>query len=137
MFIAPGAIQIYFCTKPTDMRFGFNGLYGVVKSFMSGDPMSGALFVFRNRRGNRVKILCWDRDGFVLWYKLLPKGTFRFPQTIVGNSLEIDYRTLMLILDGIDLKSVRRQKRYKCAKNSAATELASCSRDRSIQTPPN
>ncbi len=113
MFFISEAIKIYFCSRPTDMRMSFDGLYGVVKSFMDGDPMSGALFVFRNRRGNRLKILLWDRDGFVLWYKLLAKGTFRFPSVISGNSIELDYATLMMILEGIDLKTARRQKRYK------------------------
>lgn len=113
MFFASEAIKIYFCSRPTDMRMSFNGLYGVVKSFMANDPMSGALFVFRNRRGNRLKILLWDRDGFVLWYKFLTKGTFRFPPVISANSIELDYASLMMILEGIDLKSARRQKRYK------------------------
>jgi transposase len=113
MFFASDAIKIYFCTRPTDMRMTFNGLYGVVKSFMNGNPMCGALFVFRNRRGNRLKILLWDRDGFVIWYKLLSKGTFHFPPLISGNSIELDYATLMMILEGIDLNSARRQKRYK------------------------
>jgi transposase len=120
MFFISDAIKIYFCSRPTDMRMSFNGLYGVVKSFMDNDPMSGQLFVFRNRRGDRLKILFWDRDGFVLWYKLLAKGTFRFPTIISGNSIEIDYATLMLILEGIDLKTVRRQKRYQYAKTTAA-----------------
>jgi transposase len=113
MFFSSDAIKIYLCSRPTDMRMSFNGLYGVAKSFMSQDPMSGALLVFRNKRGNRLKILLWDRNGFVIWYKLLPKGTFRFPSTISGNSIDIDYSTLMMILEGIDLKSARRQKRFQ------------------------
>ncbi len=98
----------------------FNGLYGVVKSFMEKDLMSGQLFVFRNRRGNRLKILFWERNGFVLWYKLLPKGTFRFPPAFASNSFEIDYATFMMILERIDLKTAHRQKRYEY-KNKAAT----------------
>jgi len=80
---------------------------------MAGDPLCGDLFIFRNKRGDRLKILAWDRDGYVVWYKQLQKGTFRFPEAINQNSVEITYSTLMLILDGIDLKSVRRQKRYE------------------------
>jgi transposase len=113
MLLATGNLKIYFCSRPTDMRLGFNGLSGQVRSFMGGDPLSGNLFVFRNRRGDRLKILVWDRDGFVLWYKLLSKGTFRFPPHITSSSVEIDYPTLMMILDGIDLRNIRRQKRYK------------------------
>jgi len=59
MFFSSDAIKIYFCARPTDMRMSFNGLYGVAKSFMGQDPMTGALFVFRNKRGNRLKILLW------------------------------------------------------------------------------
>jgi len=96
------------------MRLSFNGLTGKVRSVMLADPTSGDLFVFRNRRGDKLKILAWDRDGFVLWYKELQQGTFRFPVTAAsGESLEIDRSTLMLILDGIDLRSIRRQKRYR------------------------
>jgi transposase len=118
MFFSSDAIKIYFCAKPTDMRMGFNGLYGVAKSFMGHDPMTGALFVFRNQRGNRLKILLWDRNGFVIWYKMLPKGTFRFPPVISGNSIDIDYATLVMILECIDLKTARRQKRFRYAKQS-------------------
>lgn len=95
------------------MRMGFHGLSGQVRSFMENNPLSGNLFVFRNRRGDRLKILAWDRDGFVLWYKLLSKGTFKFPPHIAGNSIEIDYATLLMILDGIDLRQIHRQKRFK------------------------
>ena len=100
------------------MRMSFNGLYGVVKSFMGHDPMSGQLFVFRNKRGNRLKILLWDRNGFIIWYKMLPKGTFRFPLVISDRSMDIDYATMMMILEGIDLKTARRQKRFQYAKQT-------------------
>lgn len=118
MFLAPGSFKIYFCSRPTDMRNGFAGLSAEVKSFMARDPLSGELFVFRNRSGDRLKILVWDRDGFVLWYKQLQKGTFRFPPDTTSNSIEIDYSTLMMILDGIDLRSIRRQKRFKLCRDN-------------------
>jgi transposase len=111
MFLAPGSFKIYLCSRDTDMRKGFSGLSADVRVFMQNNPLNGSLFVFRNKRGDRIKILVFDRDGFVLWYKQLQKGTFRFP-ACAGNSIEIDYSTLMMILDGIDLKSVRRQKRF-------------------------
>jgi len=122
MFFSSDAIKIYFCARPTDMRMGFNGLYGVTKSFMGLEPMSGQLFVFRNQRGNRLKIMFWDRNGFVIWYKMLPKGTFRFPQVIPGNSIDIEYATLIMILEGIDLKTARLQKRFKYAKMSPKSD---------------
>jgi len=110
-------VRIFFCLQPTDMRLSFTGLTGLVRSYMGGDPLSGNMFVFRNRRGDRLKILVWDRDGFVLWYKQLQRGTFRFPVAACQQSVEIDRSTLMLILDGIDLQSVRRLKRYHGAES--------------------
>ncbi len=95
------------------MRCSFHGLCRLVRVFIGGDPLCGDLFIFRNKRGDRLKILAWDRDGYVVWYKQLQKGTFRFPEATTQNSVEITYSTLMLILEGIDLKSVRRQKRYE------------------------
>lgn len=124
MLTIPGAIKIYMCAQSTDMRKSFDGLYGMVKSFMGNDPMSGQLFIFRNRRGDRIKIFSWDRDGFAIWYKKLAKGTFRFPATLVGNSVELDRATLMMILEGVDLKSARRQKRYRHGEPNAPTGSA-------------
>ncbi len=79
---------------------------------MGADPTSGDLFVFRNRCGDKLKLFAWDGDGYVVWYKELQRGTFRFPLSPSGQSVEIDPTTLRLILDGIDLRSVHRQKRY-------------------------
>lgn len=106
-------VRIFFCLQPTDMRLSFSGLTGLVRTSMGADPISGHLFVFRNRRGDRLKILSWGGDGFVLWYKQLEQGTFHFPMNTCQKSVEIDRSTLMLILDGIDLQSVRRLKRYQ------------------------
>jgi len=76
------------------------------------EPLSGHLFVFRSRRGDRLKILYWDRDGFALWYKRLEKGTFIFPQT-EGAPPDVSAADMAMILGGVDLSKVRRQKRYK------------------------
>lgn len=105
--------HIYLCMPPTDMRNGADGLSGLVRSSMGQDPLTGDLFVFRNRRGNRLKVLYWDRDGFAIWSKHLQQGTFRVPVTGVdGSSVEIDAATLTMILAGIDLRTVRRFKRF-------------------------
>ena len=82
---------------------------------MALDPLSGHLFVFRSRRGDRIKILWWDGDGYCLWYKRLEKGSFRFPVVTspnVSKGVEVKAADLMMILDGVDLSSVRRQLRY-------------------------
>ncbi len=82
---------------------------------MNLDPLSGHLFIFKNKRADRIKALYWDCDGFAIWYKVLQKGTFRFPdlQNFSSAGLEIDASTLHMILDGIDLSTVRKRQRYK------------------------
>ena len=73
----PAAVRVFLCTKPTDMRKGFDGLQGLVREFLEQDPLSGHLFLFLNRRRDRIKLLWWDRDGLVIWYKRLEAGTFQ------------------------------------------------------------
>ena len=96
---------------------GFDSLAAVVRDWLGDDPLSGHLFVFRSRRGDRVKLLWWDRDGLVIFYKRLEKGVFRFP--LVGDpqtrSLEISAQELSLVLWGIDPTSVKRHARYQRA----------------------
>jgi len=80
---------------------------------MGQDPLSGHLFVFFNRRGDRVKILFWDRSGFCLWYKRLEQGVFRLPQSLADAvNPEVELADLSLILEGIDLSGAQRRKRY-------------------------
>ena len=79
MLSLPELVQIYFCMQPTDMRKGFDSLAALVRDHLGYDPLSGHLFVFRSRRGDRVKMLWWDRDGLTLYYRRLEEGTFRFP----------------------------------------------------------
>ena len=73
----PAAVRVFVCTKPTDMRKSFDGLLGLVREFLGQDPLSGHLFLFFNRRRDRAKILFWDRDGLVIWYKRLEAGSFQ------------------------------------------------------------
>lgn len=95
------------------MRKSFNSLRGVIIGSMHLDPLSGYLFIFKNKRGDRIKAMYWDGDGFAMWYKVLQKGTFQFPdlQNFSSAGLEIDPSTLRMILDGIDLGSIRRHQR--------------------------
>ena len=111
----PPTVRIFLAAESTDMRKGFDSLAYLVESSMALDPISGHLFVFRSRRGDRIKILWWDRDGYCLWYKRLEKGSFRFPAATTTNGskgVEVKAADLMMILDGVDLGSVRRQRRY-------------------------
>lgn len=113
-----GAIRqprIFLCTQDTDMRKSFDALGGIIRSAMHLDPLSDCIFVFKNKRGDRIKVVYWDSDGFAMWYKVLQKGTFQFPdlQNFSAAGLEIDSSTLGLILNGIDLSSIRRRQRYR------------------------
>ena len=110
-------VRIYVCLTPTDMRKSFDSLAAVVREGLGYDPLSGHLFVFRSRRGDRVKLLWWERDGLALYYRRLEKGTFRFPMTNdpEARSIEISSQELSLVLWGIDPASVKRQSRYQKA----------------------
>jgi transposase len=112
MLMVPPSVRIYLATAPADMRCSFDGLTARVTSVLAADPFSGHLFVFRNRRRDRVKILFWDRSGFCLWYKRLEKGTFHFPEA-VGSSVEVESAELALLLEGIDLRGARRRPRWE------------------------
>ena len=115
-------VNVFLCTAPTDMRRGFDGLSGMAESLMQQDPLSGHLFVFRNRNRDKLKILYWDQDGLAIWYKRLEQGTFQFPtdgktQEEVAAGVEISNSELSLLLGGIDLRTARRRKRYELPKN--------------------
>ena len=107
-------VRIYVCLAPTDMRKSFDTLATLVRDWLGYDPLSGHLFVFRSRRGDRVKLLWWDRDGLTLYYRRLEEGTFRFPTSDdpQARSIEVSSQELSLVLWGIDPTSVKRQKRY-------------------------
>jgi transposase len=106
--------RIWLATQPADMRCGFDRLAELARVVTAQEPMDGHLFLFRGRGGDRLKILYWDKDGFVLWYKRLEEGTFKLPRIEAGaTSVELRVSELAMMLDGIDLKSIRRVKRYR------------------------
>jgi transposase len=95
------------------MRYGFDRLALLGQTVLGQDPFSGHLFVFFNKRGDRCKILFWDRSGFCLWYKRLEEGIFRLPgHSADTHKLEISTTELSLVLEGIDLVGARHRKRY-------------------------
>jgi len=112
-------IPIYLYTQPTDMRKSFNGLMGIVENDMTLDPLSGQLFVFRNRIGDKLKVLYWDADGLAIWYKRLEKGTFQWLSVPLEglvpsrSCIEIDAAQFSLLLEGIDLQKIHRRPRYR------------------------
>lgn len=107
----------------TDMRKGFDGLSGLVREALSKDPLSGDVFIFFNRRCTQVKLLVWERDGFAIYHKRLERGTYELP---ADQSAELRADELMLILQGISLKSVRRRKRFDISKNIFEKSQAAC-----------
>jgi transposase len=107
----PPTVRIYLAVQPADMRRGFDGLAALTTSVIGQDPLSGHLFVFCNRRRDRMKILYWDRDGFAVWMKRLERGIFNLP-TPTGDRVEVTPAEMAAILEGIDLKHARRQRRY-------------------------
>jgi transposase len=104
--------RIFLYTAPCDMRWGFDHLAEMVQGVLKEDPLAGGLFLFRSRCSSRLKILYWDRDGYALWYKRLEEGVFRFPKS-EGHKLALRASELAMLLSGIDLRSVRRLKRYQ------------------------
>lgn len=106
-------VRILLHTQPTDMRKSFDGLSGIVRSAFDADPLDGSLFLFINRRRDRLKILYWDRDGLALWYKRLEAGTFEVLACHNDQDhVEIDATQLAMILSGVSLNSAKRRKRY-------------------------
>ena len=108
--------RIFVAAGATDMRKGFDGLQGLVAGTLEQDPLSGHLFLFVNRRRDKLKILYWDGDGLAIWYRRLEAGTFQMPSVADDQkSAEIRSEELTMLLRGIDLDSARRRKRYSMA----------------------
>jgi transposase len=108
------SVRIWLCVGPTDMRRGFDRLAEQGQAVTHQDPQSGHLFVFRSRGGDRLKLLYWDKDGYALWYKRLEEGTFKLPKVDASpSSIELRASELAMILDGIDLASVKRVRRFR------------------------
>lgn len=95
-------VRIFVAAEPADMRRSIDGLAALVKEGFGEDPLSGHLFVFRNRRGDRMKVLAWDRNGFAVWYKRLERGRFSFPPA--GKRRVISSQTFALLVGGLDLR---------------------------------
>lgn len=113
MLLLPKAVRIYLASEPVDMRNSIDGLLNIIRDRWRTDAYSGHLFVFVSRRGDRVKVLTWERGGFVLYYKRLERGRFRLP-TIEdeAETVELDATQLAMLLDGFDYSGVRRSKAW-------------------------
>lgn len=111
MFFPEQHVRVWLCTQPTDMRKSFAGLRALTRQVLNEDPLSGALFVFINRRATYVKILFWDRTGFCIWSKRLEQGTFARGDTDTIKR-ELDVTRLKCLLEGIDVSQARERKRF-------------------------
>jgi len=111
MFGISATIRVFVAVSPTDLRNGYDGLARLAREVIDQDPLSGHLFVFSNRKRDRIKILYWDRDGYVVWMKRLEKGTFRWP-TLGEKQVEWNGVELTTVLGGIDLKQTKQRPRY-------------------------
>jgi len=106
------AVRIYLATGTTDLRRSIDGLSAIVRERFELDPLAGHLFLFRNRRGDRLKILAWDRSGFWILYKRLEQGTFAWPVEPDGP-VEMRSTDLALLLAGVDIAQTRRRRWYE------------------------
>jgi transposase len=114
MLSFPPAVQIWLATAATDLRKSFDTLAEVVRQHLRHDPLSGHVFVFRNKRRDRVKLLYWDEDGYVIVYKRLEQGTFHFPAAVAGQAgVTLRAAELAMLLDGVDWQHAQRSQRYR------------------------
>jgi transposase len=118
--------RVFLCTLPTDMRKSFDSLAALVQQHLGQDPLAGDLFVFRSKRGDRLKLLWWDEDGYALWYKRLEQGTFVLPTAdgqrgqVGDHGLVLRSAELAMLLDGVDLNHVKRHQRYQRTKAASS-----------------
>ena len=111
MWHLPSSVKIYLCKESTDMRKSFDALAVMVEHILCQNPLSGHLFIFRNKRGNMIKCLYWDKDGYAIWYKRLEKGIFSIPQTAEDHS--VDHRHLAMMLEGLQPHKTMLLRRFK------------------------
>lgn len=116
MFSPPSGLRIWLCCNPTDMRKSYPGLSALVRQTLREDPLDGALYVFVNRRRTMLKALYFESDGYCIWSKQLERGQFqvRFDSNLKQRLQRSDWQC---IIGGIDLRSVRRLKRFKLSEN--------------------
>ena len=98
MLTIPGNVRLFLCQHPVNMRKSFEGLSAIVEQLFPGEIFSGAFFIFLNRRKDHMKVLLWDKDGLVIWFKRLEKGSFAWKW---GDMTSLDRRTFLMLLEGI------------------------------------
>lgn len=113
MFTLSSHHKFNLFSQPTDMRKGFNGLSGIVNNILKDNPRSGEVFIFINKRRNKIKLLQWQGGGFVLYYKRLEQGAFELPEyEELAGSIVLSYTKMAMILDGLSIKNIASRKRF-------------------------
>ena len=114
MFALSSENRFHLYSQPTDMRKSFDGLSGVVQNKLGSNPCGGDVFIFINKRRDKIKLLHWQGAGFILYYKRLEKGTFELPRYDASTaSIILDYTKLVMIIDGLSIKNIQKRKRYQ------------------------
>ncbi|NUQ22470.1 MAG: IS66 family insertion sequence element accessory protein TnpB [Saprospiraceae bacterium] len=126
MFALSSAQRYFLYRGVTDMRKGIDGLSGMVREYLGSDPLSGDAYVFVNRRRDQLKLLIWDRTGFALYAKRLERGTFELPEQRegVGARQAVRWDELVMILEGVSLRSIQRRRRYQRGEEEKKQVLA-------------
>jgi len=132
MLTLPPSVRVFLCLAPADMRRSLDGLAALTREIIREDPLSGHLFVYFNRRRDRVKVLFWDRSGLALYYKRLEKGTFRLSAFEDRKSVrtEIESAELALILEGIELAGAKRRPRFRLNRSALDAQGGSAAQGR-------
>lgn len=107
MLSVPAELPVFLAIKPIDMRKSFDGLSVYVQSFLQMNPLSDGVFIFRNKTGDKVKLMYWQRNGLVIVYKRLEQGRFKWPK-VSDETMSLTRQELELLLDGIDLSKLKR-----------------------------
>jgi len=119
MFGLTKSMSYYLCPGAVDMRKGIYSLYQIIKSEMKRNPLSGEVFIFLGKNRRCIKILHWEKDGFLLYHKKLEKGTYEMPQNaLFKGSYSVEWRTFVLILEGVSIRSAKFRRRFENALNS-------------------
>jgi transposase len=122
MVLLPSSIRIFLAREPADMRRSFTGLCGMVRDQLGADPLSGHLYCFRNKRGDKLKMIYFDRTGLAIWYKRLESGCFHWPPCSAA-SVELNVAEVAFLLEGVDLKGVKRHKRFSLERARSASGI--------------
>lgn len=120
MFTLSSSLRFQLYSKPTDMRKSFDGLSGLIQNHLQQSPINGDVYVFINKPRNKIKLLHWQGNSFVLYYKRLESGTFKHPHyDLETGSYQLSYTQIVMLIDGISIKNIERKKRYTTVINSS------------------